>query len=243
MSSVIDIRSLDKYFGKLHVIKNVDLSIDKNEVVCIIGPSGSGKSTLLRCINYLEEPTSGEVLYKGKVVSSNKKELSELRKRIGMVFQHFNLFPHLTVLENITLAPVKLGIMAADEADNYGRELLNKVGIQEKEDSYPKTLSGGQKQRVAIARALAMKPEVMLFDEPTSALDPEMVKGVLNVMKELAQTGMTMVIVTHEMNFAKDVADRIIFMDEGVIVEQGSPKEVLENPAQVRTQQFLAQIL
>lgn len=243
MSSLIDIKSLDKYFGNLHVIKNVDLSIDKNEVVCIIGPSGSGKSTLLRCINYLEVPTSGEVLYKGKVVSSNKKELSELRKRIGMVFQHFNLFPHLTVLENITLAPVKLGIMSADEADNYGRELLNKVGIQEKEDSYPKTLSGGQKQRVAIARALAMKPEVMLFDEPTSALDPEMVKGVLNVMKELAQTGMTMVIVTHEMNFAKDVADRIIFMDEGVIVEQGSPKEVLENPAQVRTQQFLAQIL
>lgn len=243
MSSLIDIKSLDKYFGNLHVIKNVDLSIDKNEVVCIIGPSGSGKSTLLRCINYLEVPTSGEVLYKGKVVSSNKKELSELRKRIGMVFQHFNLFPHLTVLENITLAPVKLGIMSADEADNYGRELLNKVGIQEKEDSYPKTLSGGQKQRVAIARALAMKPEVMLFDEPTSALDPEMVKGVLNVMKELAQTGMTMVIVTHEMNFAKDVADRIIFMDEGVIVEQGSPKVVLENPAQVRTQQFLAQIL
>ena len=243
MSSLIDIKSLDKYFGNLHVIKNVNLSIDKNEVVCIIGPSGSGKSTLLRCINYLEVPTSGEVLYKGKVVSSNKKELSELRKRIGMVFQHFNLFPHLTVLENITLAPVKLGIMSADEADNYGRELLNKVGIQEKEDSYPKTLSGGQKQRVAIARALAMKPEVMLFDEPTSALDPEMVKGVLNVMKELAQTGMTMVIVTHEMNFAKDVADRIIFMDEGVIVEQGSPKEVLENPAQVRTQQFLAQIL
>ena len=243
MSSLIDIKSLDKYFGNLHVIKNVDLSIDKNEVVCIIGPSGSGKSTLLRCINYLEVPTSGEVLYKGKVVSSNKKELSELRKRIGMVFQHFNLFPHLTVLENITLAPVKLGIMSADEADNYGRELLNKVGIQEKEDSYPKTLSGGQKQRVAIARALAMKPEVMLFDEPTSALDPEMVKGVLNVMKELAQTGMTMVIVTHEMNFAKDVADRIIFMDEGIIVEQGSPKEVLENSAQVRTQQFLAQIL
>lgn len=243
MSSVIDIRSLDKYFGKLHVIKDVDLSIDNNEVVCIIGPSGSGKSTLLRCINYLEVPTSGEVLYKDKVVSSNKKELSELRKRIGMVFQHFNLFPHLTVLENITLAPVKLGIMSADEADNYARELLNKVGIQEKEDAYPKTLSGGQKQRVAIARALAMKPEVMLFDEPTSALDPEMVKGVLNVMKELAQTGMTMVIVTHEMNFAKDVADRIIFMDEGIIVEQGSPKEVLENPKEVRTQQFLDQIL
>jgi glutamine transport system ATP-binding protein len=243
MSNVIEIKALDKHFGKLHVIRNVDLSIEENEVVCIIGPSGSGKSTLLRCINHLEEPTGGVVLFRDSVVGSSKKGLSALRKHIGMVFQHFNLFPHLTVLENITLAPVKLGVMSLSEAQAYGRDLLHKVGIQDKENAYPKTLSGGQKQRVAIARALAMKPEVMLFDEPTSALDPEMVKGVLSVMKELAQSGMTMVIVTHEMNFARDVADRIIFMDEGVIVEEGGAQDVLDNPKEARTKQFLDQIL
>lgn len=240
---IIRIENLNKYFGKLHVLKEINLEIESNEVVCIIGPSGSGKSTLLRCINRLEEPSSGIIYFDGKAMTSNRKNLPKMRESIGMVFQHFNLFPHLTVMENITLAPVKLNLMMQDKARDYGRVLLKKVDIQEKENSYPSTLSGGQKQRVAIARALAMNPRVMLFDEPTSALDPEMVKGVLNVMKDLAKSGMTMVIVTHELNFAKEVADRIIFMDEGVVVEVGTPEAVLNHPQETRTKQFLDQIL
>lgn len=243
MNKIISIQNLEKYYGKNYVLKGVDLEILENEVVCIIGPSGSGKSTLLRCINFLEEPTSGDIHFENQLITSNKKELPNLRKKIGMVFQHFNLFPHLTVLENITLAPVKLKIMSQEDANELGRMLLEKVGILEKENVYPDTLSGGQKQRVAIARALAMKPDVMLFDEPTSALDPEMVNGVLNVMKDLAKSGMTMVIVTHEMRFARDVADRIVFMDEGLILEEGTPDEILDNPKEIRTQQFLDQIL
>src|SRR5690554_3894400 len=241
--NVIRIKKLNKFFGKLHVIKDVSLDVKRNEVVCIIGPSGSGKSTLLRCINRLEEPTSGEVYFEDTEMTSHKKTLSILRRRIGMVFQHFNLFPHLSVMDNITLAPIRLNLMDEAEAITYGKALLKKVGIEEKEENYPATLSGGQKQRVAIARALAMKPDVMLFDEPTSALDPEMVKGVLNVMKDLAKSGMTMVIVTHELNFAREVADRIIFMDEGVIVEQGTPDMILNQPKEARTKQFLDQIL
>ena len=243
MDKIIEIKNLEKYFGKNKVLKSVDLSIEENEVVCIIGPSGSGKSTLLRCINRLEEPTSGTISFEGQVMSNNKKELAKHRKKIGMVFQHFNLFPHLTVLENITLAPVKLKLEDEQSANDNARILLNEVGIEGKENAYPATLSGGQKQRVAIARSLAMKPDVMLFDEPTSALDPEMVKGVLNVMKNLAKQGKTMVIVTHEMNFAKDVADRIVFMDDGQIIEQGTPLEILENPKEQRTRLFLDQIL
>lgn len=241
--NVIRIKQLNKFFGKLHVLKDVSLDVKINEVVCIIGPSGSGKSTLLRCINRLEEPTSGEVYFEDTKMTSHKKTLPILRRRIGMVFQHFNLFPHLSVMDNITLAPVRLNLMDEKEAIAYGKSLLKKVGIEDKEDNYPATLSGGQKQRVAIARALAMKPEVMLFDEPTSALDPEMVKGVLNVMKDLAKSGMTMVIVTHELNFARDVADRIIFMDEGIVVEEGTPDSLLNQPKEARTKQFLDQIL
>lgn len=241
--NVIRIKQLNKFFGKLHVLKDVSLDVKRNEVVCIIGPSGSGKSTLLRCINRLEEPTSGEVYFEDTKMTSHKKTLPILRRRIGMVFQHFNLFPHLSVMDNITLAPVRLNLMDEKEAIAYGKSLLKKVGIEDKEDNYPATLSGGQKQRVAIARALAMKPEVMLFDEPTSALDPEMVKGVLNVMKDLAKSGMTMVIVTHELNFARDVADRIIFMDEGIVVEEGTPDSLLNQPKEARTKQFLDQIL
>ena len=243
MTNIIEIKNLKKYYGKNYVLKGVDLDIKENEVVCIIGPSGSGKSTLLRCLNRLEEPSSGTINFEGVKMTSNKKELIVHRKKIGMVFQHFNLFPHLTVLENITLAPKKLKLMSTEEANEFARFLLDKVGIEGKEKAYPDTLSGGQKQRVAIARSMAMKPDVVLFDEPTSALDPEMVKGVLNVMKSLAQSGKTMVIVTHEMNFAKDVADRIVFMDEGQIVEQGTPSEVLNHPKEKRTQIFLDQIL
>lgn len=240
---VIKVEQLNKFFGKLQVLKNVNLDVKRNEVVCIIGPSGSGKSTLLRCINRLEEPTSGEIYFESTKMTSHKKTLPLLRRKIGMVFQHFNLFPHLSVMDNITLAPIRLNIMKENQAITYGKSLLKMVGIEDKEKSFPATLSGGQKQRVAIARALAMKPEVMLFDEPTSALDPEMVKGVLNVMKDLAKSGMTMVIVTHELNFARDVADRIIFMDEGIIVESGTPDTLLNHPKEARTQQFLDQIL
>ncbi|NLW15799.1 MAG: amino acid ABC transporter ATP-binding protein [Erysipelothrix sp.] len=243
MNKIIDIQKLVKYYGDNLVLKEVDLSIQENEVVCIIGPSGSGKSTLLRCINRLEEPTDGSIYFEDILMTSNPKELTTHRKKIGMVFQHFNLFPHLNVLENITLAPVKLKLMSQTEANAFGRKLLDDVGIENKDESYPDKLSGGQKQRVAIARALAMKPDVMLFDEPTSALDPEIVKGVLNVIKKLAKRGKTMVIVTHEMSFAKDVSDRIVFMDAGVIVEQGTPEEVLDNPQEERTKQFLDQIL
>ncbi len=243
MSNIIEVKALNKYFGSHHVLKDVDLSIKDNEVVCIIGPSGSGKSTLLRTINRLEEPSSGDVYFKSIKMTSNKKELVEHRKNIGMVFQHFNLFPHLNVLENITLAPTKHKRVSEKDAKLKAQELLEMVGIEGKEEAYPSTLSGGQKQRVAIARSLAMEPEVMLFDEPTSALDPEMVKGVLNVMKDLAKQGKTMVIVTHEMNFAKDVADRIVFMDEGRIIEMGKPRELLENPQEARTKMFLDQIL
>lgn len=241
MSNIIEIKNLHKSFGDFKALNGIDLSIKKNEVVCIIGPSGSGKSTLLRCINHLEELTSGDIYFENNLVT--KKNLNNLRRNVGMVFQHFNLFPHLTVLENITLAPVKLKLMSLEEANTYGLELLDKVGIEAKDHVYPKTLSGGQKQRVAIARSLAMNPEVILFDEPTSSLDLEMVKGVLNVMKDLAKSGMTMVIVTHEINFAKDVADRIIFMNDGLIVEEGTPEEILNNPQEARTKEFLEQIL
>lgn len=239
----IHIKELNKSFGALHVLKDVDLDIEQKEVLCIIGPSGSGKSTLLRCMNRLEDYDSGTVIVNGNDLKSEALDLYKVRENIGMVFQHFNLFPHLTILENVTLAPVQLGRMTADEARQEAMRLLESVGISEKANVYPHKISGGQKQRVAIARALAMKPDIMLFDEPTSALDPEMVKGVLNVMKNLAKQGMTMIVVTHEIGFAREVADRIVFMDKGVIVESGTPKELLDNPKEARTQAFLSEIL
>ncbi|AMC94257.1 peptide ABC transporter ATP-binding protein [Erysipelothrix larvae] len=243
MTHKIEVNKLNKHFGQLHVLKDVDLTIDKQEVLCIIGPSGSGKSTLLRCMNLLEDYESGQVIVDGVDLKAPDTNINKVRENIGMVFQHFNLFPHLTVLDNITLAPVQLGTMTQEEAEVKAMELLNQVGIPEKAHLYPRKLSGGQKQRVAIARALAMNPDVMLFDEPTSALDPEMVKGVLNVMKDLAYQGMTMVVVTHEIGFAREVSDRIIFMDQGMIVEQGNPSELLSNPQEERTKLFLSEIL
>ncbi len=239
---IIEIKNLHKSFGHVDVLKGVDLSIEEKEVVVIIGPSGSGKSTLLRCMNYLEEPTSGDITVNGMKLDKHA-DINKIRENIGMVFQRFNLFPHMTVLENIILAPVKvLGISKA-KAVETARELLQRVGLQEKENAYPSQLSGGQQQRVAIARALAMNPKVMLFDEPTSALDPEMVTEVLDVMKNLAKQGMTMVVVTHEMGFAKEVGDRVLFVDEGRIIEQGTPKEIFESPKQERTKLFLSKIL
>ncbi|MGX1263842.1 ABC-type polar amino acid transport system ATPase subunit [Rossellomorea marisflavi] len=234
-------KSIHKSFGQLNVLKGIDFSVGKGEVVAVIGPSGSGKSTLLRCLNFLEEPTSGEIHFEEQLVS--KKNIGKVRQDVGMVFQHFHLFPHLTVLENVTYAPVRVKGISKDQAAKAGMELLTKVGLKEKCDEYPNRLSGGQKQRVAIARALAMEPKVMLFDEPTSALDPEMVKEVLDVMKALAHSGMTMVIVTHEMGFAREVADRVVFMDDGVILEEGNPVEFFSNPTSTRGKVFLEKIL
>ena len=239
----VQIKNLHKYFEKNEVLKGIDLEVNEGEVVCVIGPSGSGKSTMLRCINLLEVPTDGEITVDGFKITDKKADLNKIRRNIGMVFQQFNLFPHLTVEQNITMAPVDAKIMTKDEAKKKARELLDRVGLAEKIDAYPQSLSGGQQQRVAIARALAMKPDIMLFDEPTSALDPEMVGEVLSVMKELAAEGMTMVVVTHEMGFAREVSDRVIFIDEGIIMEQGTPEEVFENPQNPRTIDFLNKVL
>ena len=240
--TIINIKNLHKSFGSVEVLKGIDVSIEEQEVVVIIGPSGSGKSTLLRCMNYLEVPTSGEITVNGMKLDKHA-DINKIRENIGMVFQRFNLFPHMTVLENITLAPMKVLGKSKDEAVKTALDLLNRVGLKEKASAYPTQLSGGQQQRVAIARALAMNPKVMLFDEPTSALDPEMVTEVLDVMKRLATQGMTMVVVTHEMGFAKEVGDRVLFVDEGKIIEQGTPKDVSENPKQERTKLFLSKIL
>ena len=239
---MITVKGLRKSFGAAEVLRGIDLFVAESEVVVIIGPSGSGKSTLLRCINYLEEPTAGSVEIDGAVLR-NDSSINEIRAEVGMVFQRFNLFPHMTVLENIMLAPVKVRRQPPDEAEKVARAFLEKVGLGDRGSAYPAQLSGGQQQRVAIARALAMRPKVMLFDEPTSALDPEMVQEVLNVMKELAREGMTMVVVTHEMGFAREVGDRVLFVDQGVIVEEGRPGVIFENPQEERTRLFLSKIL
>ena len=239
---MIEIRGLRKSFGSDEVLKGIDLSIEEKEVVVIIGPSGSGKSTLLRCMNHLEEPTAGEVVVDGITLSS-EANINKVREEVGMVFQRFNLFPHMTVLENIMLAPLKVKHIDRVQAEQTARELLARVGLAEKAGAYPDNLSGGQQQRVAIARALAMHPKVMLFDEPTSALDPEMVGEVLDVMRALAREGMTMVIVTHEMGFAREVGDRLLFVDEGRIIEWGEPREVFEHPKEERTRIFLSKVL
>lgn len=239
---MIEIKGLKKSFGDLHVLKGIDLHIDEREVVVIIGPSGSGKSTLLRCINFLEEPTGGTITVDG-IPMDSEANINKVREEVGMVFQRFNLFPHMTVLDNITLAPMKVRKIARSKAEQTAQDLLDRVGLGDKSSAYPNQLSGGQQQRVAIARALAMQPKVMLFDEPTSALDPEMVGEVLDVMQRLAETGMTMIIVTHEMGFAREVGTRLLFVDGGYIVEQGKPKEVFENPKEERTRAFLSKIL
>jgi polar amino acid transport system ATP-binding protein len=240
---VIKVKNLHKKFNDLHVLKGVDTHIRKGEVVVVIGPSGSGKSTFLRCLNLLENPSDGEIIFEGKSVLNKENDINKLREKMGMVFQQFNLFPHMTVLNNITLAPMKLKNLSKGEAEKIALELLDRVGLKDKANSYPKQLSGGQKQRIAIARALAMSPDVMLFDEPTSALDPEMVGEVLEVMKQLAKEGMTMVVVTHEMGFAKEVADRVFFMDEGKILEEGTPQQIFDNAKQPRTIEFLSKVL
>lgn len=240
---MIKIENLNKYFGKKHVLKDINLEINNGEVIGLIGPSGSGKSTLIRCINYLEEPTSGNVYINGKNIAESKKEIDKIRQQIGMVFQHFYLFPHKTVLENITLAPVLTGKLSKERAEKKAIELLETMGLLDKVDSYPDSLSGGQKQRIAIARSLAMDPDVILFDEVTSALDPEMVGEVLNVMKCLAKTGMTMIVVTHEMAFAKQVANRVIFMADGEIIEDNNSVDLFENPQNPRTKEFLSKVL
>ena len=240
---MIDVKNLHKAYGDHEVLKGVNEHIKKGEKVVVIGPSGSGKSTFLRCLNLLEEPTSGEIIFEGQNITSKQTDINLVRRRMGMVFQQFNLFPHLTVKENIKLAPVKLKIMSDEEADKRALELLARVGLPDKADSYPAQLSGGQQQRIAIARALAMNPDVMLFDEPTSALDPEMVGEVLEIMKELADDGMTMVVVTHEMGFAREVATRVLFMDGGNIVEQNEPHQFFANPQNARLKDFLSKVL
>lgn len=240
---MIHVNNLHKHFGKLQVLNGINTHIEKGECVCIIGPSGSGKSTFLRCLNLLEVPTDGEISIGGVRATDKSTNIDKFRQDVGMVFQQFNLFPNLTILDNVTLAPVKLGLLSKEEAEKRAMELLNRVGVATKAQGYPNQLSGGQQQRVAIARALCMSPKVLLFDEPTSALDPEMVGEVLDVMKQLAEEGMTMVVVTHEMGFAKEVADRVIFMDGGVIVEEGSPKNVFDNPQNERTRSFLSKVL
>ncbi|MGF7184700.1 polar amino acid transport system ATP-binding protein [Desulfitispora alkaliphila] len=240
---MIKVNNLYKNFGKLEVLKDVSTTIKEKEVVVVIGPSGSGKSTFLRCINMLEEATAGEIIIDGSNIMDKKTNINKIREDVGMVFQRFNLFPHMTALENITLSPRKVKGLSQEEAEKKARELLKKVGVSEKADVYPDKLSGGQQQRVAIARALAMEPKIMLFDEPTSALDPEMVGEVLAVMKDLAKEGMTMVVVTHEMGFAREVGDRVLFMDDGRIVEEKAPKDIFENPENPRTQAFLSKIL
>ena len=238
---MIDVKGLKKNYGGLQVLKGVDLTIDKGDCVVLVGPSGCGKSTFLRCLNRLEEPDDGEVIFNGKAVTDH--DIDHVRQKMGMVFQHFNLFPHLTVKKNITLAPVKLGLMKQAEADAKAMELLERIGLADKADTYPNMLSGGQKQRIAIVRALAMNPDVLLFDEPTSALDPEMVGEVLELMKELARSGMTMVCVTHEMGFAREVASRVIFIDEGVVKVDKPPKEFFANPENERLKAFLSKVL
>ncbi|WP_319402136.1 amino acid ABC transporter ATP-binding protein [uncultured Anaeromusa sp.] len=239
---MISIKGLHKHFGKLHVLKGIDVEVAEGEVVVVIGPSGCGKSTMLRCINYLEEPTEGEVIVDGMTLSK-KSNINAVRAEVGMVFQRFNLFPNMNVLENVMLGPMQVRKLPKGEAETMARALLDKVGLQEKAEVYPEQLSGGQQQRVAIARALAMRPKVMLFDEPTSALDPEMVKEVLEVMKTLAREGMTMVVVTHEMGFAREVGNRVLFMDEGKIVEEGSPEAIFLDAQEERTKLFLSKIL
>lgn len=240
---MIHVKDLKKSYGKNNVLNGIDEHIKKGEVVVVIGPSGSGKSTFLRCLNLLEEPTSGEIIFEGKNITDKSNDINKLREKMGMVFQHFNLFPHKTVLENITLAPIKVKGLSVEEANKKAMELLKLIGLSDKKDAYPGSLSGGQKQRIAIARSLAMEPDVLLFDEPTSALDPEMVGEVLNVMKTLAKGGMTMVVVTHEIGFAREVGDRIIFIDGGKILEEGTPEEVLNNPKNTRTIDFLSKVL
>ena len=242
-AAAIDVRQLHKYFGDNEVLKGIDFHIGRGEVVCVVGPSGSGKSTLLRCVNMLEEPTSGTILVEGDEITDPDADVDALRARIGMVFQQFNLFPHMTVLRNLTVAQEKVLKRGRAEATKIARANLEKVGLSDKADAYPAHLSGGQQQRVAIARALSMNPDMMLFDEPTSALDPELVGDVLAVMKDLAAEGMTMMVVTHEMSFAREVADKVVFMDGGVIVEEGLPADVLGNPQHERTQAFLARVL
>lgn len=241
--SIIQVRNLKKSFGKNDVLKDITVSIKEQEVVCVIGASGSGKSTFLRCLNRLEDASGGDIIIDGEVITNRKTNINRVRQKVGMVFQHFNLFPHKTVLENITLAPIKTKGVSKAVAIEKAMELLNKVGLTEKAESYPGSLSGGQKQRVAIARSLAMSPKVMLFDEPTSALDPEMVGDVLAVMKNLAQAGMTMVVVTHEIGFAREVSDRVLFIHEGRILEENSPNELFNNPQEDRTREFLSKVL
>lgn len=240
---MIQVKNIKKKFGKLEVLKDINLDIKKGEIVAILGPSGSGKSTLLRCLNLLEKPNNGEIIFNNQNILDKKCDVNKIRENIGMVFQNFNLFPNMTVLENIIIAPIKLKKINKDEAIEDALNLLGRVGLLDKKDAYPSQLSGGQKQRIAIARALAMKPEVLLFDEPTSALDPEMVKEVLDVMKELADEGMTMAVVTHEIGFAKEVASKVVFMDGGYILEEGTPKDVFENTKNIRAKQFFDKVI
>ncbi len=240
---IIKVENLHKSFGELEVLKGVSQEIKRGEKVVVIGPSGSGKSTFLRCLNRLEEPTSGEILIDGESILSKNANVNVIREKMGMVFQQFNLFPHLTIMENITLAPKLVKKISKEDAEKRARELLEMVGLSEKADNYPGQLSGGQQQRIAIARALAMDPEIMLFDEPTSALDPEMVGDVLEVMKDLAKAGMTMIVVTHEMGFAREVASRVLFMDQGIVMEEAPPEELFSNPKNERTKSFLSKVL
>ena len=242
---IISVKDLQKHFnaGAVHALNGVSVDIEKSEVLVVIGPSGSGKSTFLRCLNLLERPTGGSVVFEGTDITAPRVDINLYRRRMGMVFQHFNLFPHMTVLKNLTLGPTELLKKSPAEAEKKAMQLLERVGLSDRADAYPSQLSGGQKQRIAIVRALCMEPDVMLFDEPTSALDPEMVGEVLDVMKELAKVGMTMVVVTHEMGFAREVADRVLFMDEGVIVEQGTPEEIFDHPQSERLQSFLSKVL
>ncbi len=240
---LIEVKGLEKHFEDLHVLRGVDQDIQPGEKLVVIGPSGSGKTTFLRCLNLLEQPTGGQIIFEGTDITSPSCNINKMRQKMGMVFQQFNLFPNLSILGNITLAPIKLLKQSKAEAEEKAMQLLQRVGLQDKAKSYPRQLSGGQQQRIAIVRALAMNPDVMLFDEPTSALDPEMVGEVLDVMKSLAEAGMTMVVVTHEMGFAREVGDHILFMDQGVIVEQGKPEQIFENPQQERTQEFLKKVL
>lgn len=240
---MIEVKGLKKDFEKLHVLNGIDYKIEKGEKIVVIGPSGSGKSTFLRCLNLMEEPNGGQIWFDGVDITDPKNDIDKMRQKMGMVFQHFNLFPHMTVLKNITFAPIKLKLQTKAEAEENAMRLLKRIGLEEKANEYPNMLSGGQKQRIAIVRALAMNPEVMLFDEPTSALDPEMVGEVLDLIRELADEGMTMVIVTHEMGFAKEVATKVVFIDEGVIKEENTPKEFFENPQNPRLQDFLSKVL
>ncbi|EQB3099486.1 amino acid ABC transporter ATP-binding protein [Clostridium botulinum] len=240
---MIEIKNLNKSFGKNHILKGINTHIDKGQVVVVIGPSGSGKSTFLRCLNLLECPEEGNIIFEDEDITSKKTNINKVREKMGMVFQQFNLFPHKTVLENITISPIKVKKLSEEKVNEIAMKLLKKIGLEDKANFYPSQLSGGQKQRIAIARALAMEPDVMLFDEPTSALDPEMVGEVLNVMKDLALEGMTMVVVTHEMGFAKEVGDRVMFMDEGKILEEGTPEDIFNNAKNSRTKDFLSKII